>query len=168
MSFEIERKFLVRSDAWRELVTGSANIRQAYLDKSANVSVRIRIKDNRSATLTLKSRPSALRRMEMEYAIPVLEAEALLPLRQGLVVEKVRYTVPYGELAWEVDVFSGENSGLVLAEIELPDEHHPIELPSWLGVEVTGQTQYYNGTLAHRPYRSWKRDGDVVALEQTA
>ena len=131
------------------------------------MSIRVRIKNNNLATLTLKSSPSSLRRLELEYPIPTLEAEALIPLRQGLIVEKVRHIVPHNDLAWEIDVFSNENLGLVIAEIELPDEHYPVELPSWIGLEITGQTQYYNGTLAQRPYRSW-RQADALVAERLA
>ena len=166
MSVEIERKFLVRNDDWRKSVTSRSAIRQAYLDRSANVSIRVRIKDSEIATLSLKSRPSALRRQELEYPIPVLEAEALLPFRQGSVIEKIRHIVPHGDLKWEIDVFSGDNAGLVIAEIELPTEHHAIELPGWIGREITGQTQYYNGTLAHRPFRNWQPQD--LAAAQTA
>jgi adenylate cyclase len=160
MSFEIERKFLVHGDEWRQLATECTDIRQAYLAWESKASVRVRIIDNSSATLTVKSRPVELRRLELEYPIPVLEAEALLPLRKGLVVEKVRYRVPCGDLscgdlAWEIDVFSGENSGLVIAEIELRHEQQPIELPSWIGEEVTGKQLFYNGSLAQHPFSSW-------------
>jgi adenylate cyclase len=165
MSFEIERKFLVRSDDWRKLATGRSEIRQAYLDKNPKVSVRVRIRDNSKATLSLKSSSSSLRRLELEYAIPTLEAEALIPLRHGDVVEKTRHIVPYnpaqagtnGSLAWEVDEFSGANEGLVIAEIELPREDYPIELPPWIGQEVTGQSQYYNGSLAVHPFGEWEQ-----------
>jgi adenylate cyclase len=161
MNFEIERKFLTRIDEWRGFVTARIDIRQAYLEVNAKASIRVRIRDNSSATLTIKSRPSTLRRLELEYPIPVVQAEALIQLRQGIVIEKVRHLVPWGALAWEIDVFSGENLGLVVAEIELPKEHHPIELPSWIGVEVTGQGHYYNSTLAQRPFSFWEnREGD--------
>jgi adenylate cyclase len=167
MNFEIERKFLVRSREWEQHVKSRSTIRQAYLDSAPKVSIRVRIKDNAGATLTLKSRPSSLRRLELEYPIPTLEAEALLQLRRGAVVEKIRHIVPYsdgaeGDLRWEIDTFLGENEGLVVAEIELPDEHHAIELPSWIGAEVTGQSQYYNGTLSQRPYSLW---GQVAAAD---
>jgi adenylate cyclase len=158
MSFEIERKFLVRGDEWRERAVSHSGIRQAYLGSSPKSSVRIRIKENGTATLTIKSNPPTLRRLELEYDIPILEAEALMGLRQGAVVEKVRYIVPCGELAWEVDVFSGDNVGLVIAEIELNDEHQHVELPSWIGTEVTGQKQYYNSALTQNPFRLRTRD----------
>jgi len=165
MSFEIERKFLVRSDDWRGLATSRSEIRQAYLDRNPKVSIRVRIRDNERATLSLKSSSSSLRRLELEYSIPTLEAEALIPLRNGEVVEKTRHIVPYtgadGDtgkaLAWEVDEFSGANSGLLIAEIELPREDYPVELPPWVGPEVTGQDQYYNGSLAMRPFGQWEQ-----------
>jgi adenylate cyclase len=166
MNFEIERKFLVRNDDWRKLAISQSVIRQVYLDSNPKVSIRVRIKDNSVTTLSLKSRPSSLRRMELEYTIPIIEAEALIPLRQSFIIEKARYIVSCGDLAWEIDVFSGENIGLIIAEIELPDEYHNIELPAWIGPEVTGQTQYYNGTLAQRPFRLWpQRDSAASAPE---
>jgi adenylate cyclase len=164
MNFEIERKFLIRGDEWRSLVTAQIGIRQAYLEANAKASIRVRIRDNSSATLTIKSRPSALRRLELEYPVPVVQAEALIQLRHGIVIEKIRHVVPHGALSWEIDVFSGENLGLIIAEIELPDEHHPIELPSWVGAEVTEQGHYYNGALARRPFSLWEnREGQTAA-----
>lgn len=165
MGFEIERKFLVRDDSWRNSVIRHVKIRQAYLDSDANVGIRVRVLDNNSATLTLKTRRSKLSRREFEYDIPTADAEALISLRRGKVVEKVRYIVPAGELIWEIDVFSGENLGLVIAEIELPNQNHQIELPPWIGSEVTGQDGYYNGTLAQRSYRSWSHPNAAAAVE---
>jgi adenylate cyclase len=149
MSFEIERKFLVTGDGWRELVTQQIPIRQAYLSSDGKASIRVRIKGDGAATLSIKSRPVDLRRLELEYPTPVLEAEALIQLRQGLVIEKLRHVVPWGGLAWEIDVFSGENAGLLIAEIELRDEHQHVDLPGWIGTEVTGQRAYYNSALVH-------------------
>ena len=103
--------------------------------------------------------------MTAEYAIPTVDAEELISLRRSHIIEKVRHVVPYSNLNWEVDVFSGENQGLILAEIELPDENHQIELPAWIGREVTGQDQYYNGTLAQHPYRSWLHHDPAEAAE---
>jgi len=164
MNFEIERKFLILSDEWKSLVTARIGIRQVYLEVNAKASIRVRIRDNASATLTIKSRPSAMRRLELEYPIPVVQAEALVQLRQGIVIEKIRHVVPYGALAWEIDVFSGDNLGLVIAEIELPNEHYPIEMPSWIGTEVTGQGHYYNSALAQRPFSFWEnRQGHTAA-----
>jgi adenylate cyclase len=161
MGFEIERKFLVRGSEWQQIASKYTEIRQAYLSLGGKSSVRVRISDNHTATLTVKSRPAELRRLELEYPIPTLEAEALIVLRQGSIVEKVRYLLPWNDLAWEIDVFSGENLGLVLAEIELRNEHQPIELPPWIGKEVTGQQQYYNGFLAQRPFSSWSHPDSI-------
>ena len=155
MSFEIERKFLIAGNGWRDLVTREIPIRQAYLSSDGKASIRVRIKGDGAATLSIKSRPVDLRRLELEYPIPVLEAEALIPLRQGSVIEKLRHVVPWGNLAWEIDVFTGENAGLVIAEIELQNEHQHIELPDWIGAEVTGQRAYYNSYLVQHPFCSW-------------
>ena len=168
MSFEIERKFLLRGDDWQRLATGRSSIRQAYLSSNGKASIRVRIKGDGTATLSIKSRPADLRRLELEYAIPTLEAEALMQLRQGSVIEKVRYLIPHGELAWEVDVFEGENLGLVIAEIELRHEHQHIELPPWIGTEVTGQQQYYNSALVQHPFCSWSQRQTQVANERLA
>ena len=94
MSFEIERKFLLRSDGWRALATSHTSIRQAYLASDGKASIRVRTRGDGTATLTVKSRPVDLRRLELEYDIPILEAEALMQLRQGAVIEKVRHLVP--------------------------------------------------------------------------
>jgi adenylate cyclase len=168
MSFEIERKFLVRDDDWKRLATGHSSIRQAYLSSNGKASIRVRIKGDGTATLSIKSRPADLRRLELEYPVPTLEAEALMQLRQGSVVEKVRYVIPHGDLAWEVDVFEGENLGLVIAEIELRHEHQHVELPPWIGPEVTGQQQYYNSSLVQRPFRSWSLRDTPIASERLA
>ena len=156
MSFEIERKFLVIGDAWRLAVSEQLQLRQAYLDADRRASIRVRITGSREATLTIKSRGAELRRLELEYAIPVLEAEAMIPMRRGSVIEKVRHHVPMGGLTWEVDVFSGENAGLVIAEVEMSHENQQVELPAWVGAEVTSQSEYYNGSLAQRPFCTWE------------
>jgi adenylate cyclase len=155
MSFEIERKFLVRGDGWQKFTTGQTHIRQAYLASEGKASIRVRIKRDKGATLTIKSREPQLRRLELEYPVPTLEAEALMRLCDGAVVEKTRHIVPWHDHKWEIDVFSSENNGLVIAEIELKHEREHIELPDWIGAEVTGQRQYYNSSLTHHPFGSW-------------
>jgi adenylate cyclase len=155
MPFEIERKFLVVGDGWQKLTSGTKRIRQAYLPSDGSLSIRVRIKDDQAAMLTIKSRDAELRRLEFEYAIPVQDAEALMARRRGAVVEKIRHEVPWKGLLWEVDVFSGDNDGLIIAEVELRHESQAIELPEWVGVEVTSQRKYYNGNLAQRPYGNW-------------
>jgi adenylate cyclase len=155
MNFEIERKFLVVGDEWRTLTTRNRRIRQAYLSSNSRASIRIRMVDDHAASLTFKSRGADIRRLELEYPIPALEAEALISLREGAVITKVRYDVPIGDLVWEVDIFSGDNEGLILAEVELKHEDQHVELPAWIGVEVTGQAQYYNSSLTMRPFCVW-------------
>jgi len=157
MGIEIERKFLVRGEAWRSLATEQASIRQGYLASGERSTTRVRIKNGRDATLTIKSKRAELRRLEIEYPIAVLDAEALLSLRQGGLIEKTRFIVPWRHNRWEVDFFAGDNSGLVIAEIELRHEDDAFERPPWLGAEVTGQSQYYNGSLTRRPFREWAR-----------
>ncbi len=151
MADEIERKFLVRGDGWRSAADGGCLIEQAYLALTDAVSVRIRIRDAAAATLTIKSRAVALRRQEYEFPIPVDKAGALMTLRTGALIEKVRYKVPGGDLVWEIDVFQGANAGLVIAEIELEHEDQVFERPAWLGEEVTGVKRYYNASLALIP-----------------
>jgi adenylate cyclase len=168
MRFEIERKFLVRRRVWQELATDRTSIRQAYLASAEKASIRVRIKGASAATLTVKSRPRRLRRLELEYDIPVLEAEALMQLRQGSVIEKSRYSVPCGNLVWQIDVFSGDNAGLTMAEIELSDVNQRVELPDWVGTEVTGQLPFYNSALAERPFSSWPRGHAAESIERFA
>lgn len=155
MSFEIERKFLVTSEAWRAQATSHTGVRQAYLTNADKCSIRVRVTEQGGATLTIKSRGSDLRRLELEYAIPVIEAEAMIALRRGAVVEKRRWIVPFGGLTWEVDTFLGDNAGLVIAEVELESEHQHVELPPWVGQEVTQQTAYYNSALSMHPFSAW-------------
>lgn len=163
MAIEIERKFLLRSNAWRPLVTGCVHMRQAYLAQDGGLSTRIRIVDQSSATLTIKSRKAGLRRLEFEFPIPLADAEALLSLRQGASVEKVRHHVPWHGLTWEIDVFDGENAGLVIAEIEIEHERQQFEMPAWIGAEITGEERYYNSRLTRQPFRMWADQADLHA-----
>lgn len=161
MQIEIERKFLVTGEAWRPLVREVVRIRQAYVAITDRASVRVRITDASAARLTIKSASAGRSRLELEYPIPVDDAEALLALRVGAEVSKSRHRVPAGRLVWEIDVFGGENRGLVVAEIELDDPDQPFERPGWLGAEVTGDRRYYNADLALVPFTRWPaaRDG---------
>jgi adenylate cyclase len=164
MAVEIERKFLVRSEAWRSLASSEASIRQAYLASGERSTTRVRVKNGSDATVTIKSKRAELRRLEVEYPISALDAEALLSLRHSGMIEKTRFTIPWREHLWEVDVFSGDNAGLVIAEIELRHEDEPFDRPPWLGIEITGQSQYYNGSLARRPFRQWARSRSAAAV----
>jgi adenylate cyclase len=119
------------------------------------MSLRVRIKDERSAALTVKSAGAEIRRLEFEYEIPLADANALFELREGGIVEKLRYELPWQGLVWEIDVFQGENEGLVIAEIELPHEDALFEKPSWLGQEITSDPRYSNAGLAMTPFGRW-------------
>jgi adenylate cyclase len=159
MAFEIERKFLVVDDAWRHSVREESFIRQAYLTGHDKASIRVRIRDNRLATLTIKSRGADLKRLELEYEIPVLEAEAMLPLRRGAIIEKRRAIVPVQGHLWEIDTFYGDNVGLILAEIELDKVDEIFVKPPWIGSEVTSHASYYNSALANNPFSAWADKG---------
>jgi len=156
MAFEIERKFLVRGQDWRKLATAQTRVRQAYLASGEKSSTRVRIKNGVAATLTIKAKDAGLRRLEVEVPIALIDGEALMSLRESSLIEKVRYHVPWHRNTWEIDVFDGDNAGLIIAEIELRDERETFERPPWLGVEVTGQPRYYNSALAQRPYATWQ------------
>lgn len=157
MAIEIERKFRVSSDAWQLRVTRTRQIRQAYLTKNGRVSIRVRINDNETATLTIKAARSGLERHEYEYAIPLIDAEELMLQREDAIVSKTRHLVPFDGLTWEIDVFDGDNAGLVIAEVELDRADRTFERPDWLGDEVTADRRFYNADLAKRPYASWTR-----------
>ena len=155
MPYEIERKFLVRDDGWRASAGGALSIRQGYLTRNGTMSLRIRLIDGVRATLTIKSPVSEIRRLEFEYEIPMTDGAALLGLREGSAIEKLRHNIPWQGLVWEIDVFQGENRGLVIAEIELPHEDTIFEKPDWLGREVTSDPRYSNAHLAKMPFRGW-------------
>ena len=148
MAKEIERKFLVRGEAWRSAVESKSVLKQGYVASMDDRSVRIRILDEKSARLTMKIGRSTLTRDEFEYEIPVSDAEELLENAIGIVIEKTRYRVPYEGFVWEVDVFAGAHRGLVIAEVEMQAETDNPPLPAWLGREVTGDFRYSNQALA--------------------
>src|SRR5688572_5080411 len=129
MAIEIERKFLVISEGWRPHVAGRKRLRQAYLARQGKAAVRVRMVDDASATLAIKSRGARTSRLEYEYPIPVEEALSLIELRDGALLSKVRHIVPWGAVTWEVDVFEGENAGLIIAEVELAHEQQALDLP---------------------------------------
>ncbi|WP_137133453.1 CYTH domain-containing protein [Rhizobium sp. FKY42] len=148
MAKEIERKFLVRSDEWRTRAVSSAKLMQAYITVNEDRNVRVRLIDGTSARLTIKVGKSAMVRDEFEYEIPVRDAEDLTSSAIGIVIEKVRYRVPVAGRTFEIDVYGGFYSGLVVAEVELESEEDHFERPSWLGDEVTGDRRYSNMMLA--------------------
>ena len=155
MGIEIERKFLVIGDEWRSLGK-SIVYRQGYIYTHNKSTVRIRVAGNQGF-VTLKSVRKGNKRSEFEYAILLSDAEEMLnTLCDRPLIEKMRYRLNFGDLVWEVDEFFGENEGLILAEVELSEENQQIELPSWIGKEVTEDGRYYNGSLAKYPYSEWK------------
>jgi adenylate cyclase len=161
MGIEIERKFLVMSDGWRGRVEKSVRMAQGYLNDLASVSegvqkasVRVRIAGD-EAFLNLKSRELGHTRQEFDYAIPVADAEALLKLCVGCLIDKTRHYVRHAGFLWEIDEFAGANAGLIVAEIELPMADTAFDKPEWVGREVTDALRYYNLALAERPYAQW-------------
>ncbi len=157
MPLEIERKFLVKGAAWRALVGESGRwIRQGYLCRDPQRTVRVRIYGE-EGFLTIKTEGENISRDEFEYGIPSAHASELLErvcLRP--LIEKIRYRIPWGRLTIEVDEFHGENSGLIVAEVEFPDAHTVLEPPDWLGEDVSLDLRYRNSQLAFRPYATWK------------
>ncbi|RAR71286.1 CYTH domain-containing protein [Flavobacterium aciduliphilum] len=153
---EIERKYLVTSDAYKQEAHAQHFIAQGYLNSNPERTVRVRIK-NQKGYLTIKGMSSATgaSRFEWEHEIPLEEAKVLLTLCESGTIEKTRYEVTSGTHCIEIDEFHGENSGLILAEIELQDENETIQKPSWLGKEVTQEAKYYNAYLSAHPFRSW-------------
>jgi len=148
MAKEIERKFKVASGEWRDAVEAEIRIRQFYLAASKNRTIRIRIIEGGGAILTLKFSGGQRGRDEFEYPVPLAEAVEMLPFAIGRVIEKTRCHVTHEGYLYEVDVFGGPLAGLVIAELETPDEVPDEKLPGWLGQEVTDDARYYNASLA--------------------
>lgn len=162
MAREIERKFLVAGEAWREAVDDaqSERIIQGYLHAGKTHSVRVRLRDG-DARLTVKSATKGITRDEFEYEIPDDDARAMLDLCRDLLVEKRRYVLEHGGHEWVIDEFSGDNEGLVVAEIELADENEAFDRPEWLGEEVSERPEYYNANLARKPFSEFpEENGD--------
>jgi adenylate cyclase len=158
MALEIERKFLVTSDAWRAEVSHSEAMQQAYLGGDG-VSVRVRIAGER-ALINIKQNRLGIAREEFEYPVPMADGLRLMELGNGGRLEKIRHYLPQDGLTWEIDEFQGDNLGLVVAEIELTSQEQAFERPAWIGREVTDEVRYYNVALAVRPYRSWSAGSD--------
>ena len=153
---EIERKFLVNLDAgWCPDPARGVRIRQGYLSGDPARVVRVRIAGE-SATLTIKGPTFRLSRPEFEYPIPVADAAAMLDmLCEKPLIEKIRYTEWFAGHCWEVDLFEGANTGLVVAEVEVPTEETAISIPYWIGQEVSGEPRYFNSNLMQWPFASW-------------
>ncbi len=157
MAQEIERKFLVKSEAFKRQATKATRIVQGYLSSVPERTVRVRIKGEKGY-LTIKGigNESGASRFEWETEISKEDAEKLLKICEPGVIDKTRYLVPVGNHTFEVDEFYGENEGLILAEVELQSEDEEFQKPDWLGEEVTGDVRYYNAMLMKNPYRNWK------------
>ena len=153
---EIERKFLVTSDAFKKEAFAQNRIAQGYLSSVPEPTVRVRIKGDKGF-LTIKgaSNETRLSRFEWEKEIPVDEATALLKLCEKGIIDKTRFEVKIGNHIFEVDEFYGENEGLIIAEVELKSETETFEKPIWLGKEVTNDIRYYNSYLSKNPFRNW-------------
>lgn len=158
MGVEIERKFLVDDDQWRKAIEKTYVIRQGYLSTEADRTIRVRIKGSRGF-LTVKGQAQGLVRREFEYEIPLDDARTMLEVFcVGRSLEKVRHEVKVGDHIWEVDVFEGPNSGLVVAEVELGRPDEQFIRPPWVGKEVTGEVNYYNARLVANPYKNWNQN----------
>lgn len=154
MGVEIERKYLVEGDRWRDLAPGT-QYRQGYLPTVGTTVVRVRIAGDQ-AFITIKGKTEGIARSEFEYEIPLDDANQLLDtLCQKPLIEKYRHKIALNDVVWEVDEFLGENQGLVMAEVELADENQSIELPDWIGEEVSHDARYYNANLAKHPFTRW-------------
>jgi len=153
MPLEIERKFLVDTRKWNPTDKGTRLV-QAYLSIDPNPTVRIRIAGEK-AFLTIKGRSETISRPEYEYQIPVDEAQEMMLLAISCPVEKIRYKIMHEGFLWEVDVFSGKNEGLVIAELELESETQAFPRPDWLLAEVSGDRRYYNSFLSEHPFLEW-------------
>jgi adenylate cyclase len=157
MATEIERKFIARPQNWSQLANGE-HLRQGYLsrgDKNADgATVRVRIR-NQLATLTIKGKNTGIARAEFEYEIPLADAQALLQLCDGPLIEKTRYCIDYKGHTFEVDVFEGDNAGLIVAEVELQNTDEAVELPDWIEREVSHDVRYFNSNLAINPFCNW-------------
>lgn len=148
MAREIERKFIVESDAWRAAARASERILQAYLAIDGKTELRVRISGGKQARLTLKAAVSGMTRNEFEYPVPLEDAREMIAASRGRVIEKTRHSIQHGGFVWELDVFEGALSGLVVAEVEMATEQDDPPLPPWLGREVTGDPAWSNAMLA--------------------
>jgi adenylate cyclase len=156
MAQEIERKYLLQGDSWRELSIGSVYC-QGYIPTKNQVTVRVRIVGQKGY-LTIKGPSVECSRLEFEYPIPVEDAQEMLnTLCEQPWIEKIRYKVEWGGLTWEIDEFDGLNKGLILAEVELKDANQEIELPPWIGEEVSHDHRYFNSYLVKHPFSQWLR-----------
>jgi adenylate cyclase len=155
VAIEIERKFLLKDDSWRQHADAGTVYRQGYLIGAKQASVRVRIEGDK-AFINIKSMTLGVSRLEYQYPIPVQDAEELLDtLCDKPLVEKTRYRIQHAGHEWEIDVFEGDNAGLVVAEVELSAVDEQLSLPDWAGIEVSSDPRYYNVNLVKHPYTTW-------------
>jgi len=154
MGLEIEKKFLIKNDNWKQFVSEEKEITQGYLNANPNRTVRVRIA-GKLGFLTIKSKSKGSVRSEFEYEIPIEDATELIELCEKPILSKTRFIVKFENHKWEIDVFEKENKGLVVAEIELSKEDEFFLTPDWIGKEVTEETKYYNSQLIENPYSEW-------------
>lgn len=154
MAVEIERKFLVKNEEWRNQVDESFEISQGYLNSSIDRNVRVRIKGEQ-AFLTIKTKTKSITRTEFEYQIPLEDGLQLIDICEKPIIKKRRHLIIQNQHTWELDVFELENKGLLIAEIELSSEEEQFKTPSWLGKEVSDDTRYFNSALIKHPFSKW-------------
>jgi len=155
MAVEIERKYLVINDKWKSSVDSESTLKQGYLATVPKASIRVRVANDK-AHLNIKSVTLGISRSEYEYEIPLEDGEEMLAnLTTDPIIDKVRYRVRCGDHTWDLDLFHGDNEGLIVAEIELASEDEVFEVPEWVGEEVSGDPKYYNASLVKHPYCDW-------------
>ncbi len=158
MAKEIEHKFLIKNNDWKAEIDKSTKYKQGYMVSDDKKSVRIRVSDNK-AWLNIKSATIGTYRQEFEYQIPLEDGlEILNTLCEKPIIEKTRHLVSYKQHTWEIDVFTGDNTELIVAEVELAEVGEHFEKPSWAGEEVTTDIRYYNNSLCKNPYKNWKHE----------
>ena len=154
MGKEIERKYLINDDSWRQGASGTT-YRQGYLSTVKERTVRVRTIDDKGF-LTIKGITIGATRREYEYEIPMADANEMLDeLCEKPIIEKTRFKISHAGLTWEIDEFAGVNQGLIVAEVELESEDQNIDFPPWVGVEVSGDPRYFNSNLIAKPYANW-------------
>jgi len=169
MGKEIERKFLVISDDYKEKssIVHGQKLRQGYFSDGVRVRTSVDGFETEKGFITFKTPKEGMTRTEFEYEIPFSEAKEILDnLCKGPIIEKFRHIVYYKENKWEIDEFSGDNTGLVVAELEMPDENHKFENPNWIGEDVTHEKKYYNSDITENPYKDWDRKKELRKIER--
>lgn len=156
MAKEIERKFLVENNGWKDFTVKGKFYRQGYIPTAKGATIRVRIIKEKKAYFTIKGPTHGLTRSEYEYKIPISDARQILHELCPHIVEKTRYKIREGSLVWEVDLYHGTNEGLITVEVELDSEAQQINVPSWVGKEVTTESKYSSSSLARTPYSLWK------------